>query len=407
MTAPEEGRSTVRFLVDGPEGLRYSYRISAMVNHTGVEKELAEGTASVGKETDRMVSFSKLATYDGYLLKLTVWYQDGDVDVTDFAFTEPFAYENTKQDEDIPDYSVVVLPEEYLLQVRWEDLPWQVDTLMVAVFEDNGEEPLYYEEYKPGDKYMEFGYSPEAATVSVEVAFKRSEVYSTPVRRDIRPADFLLVPGEADAVNSLQYTLPYRGMTGQTVTVAVNGSVSQKTLQGDGNLQFTLKDDWNSLEASYTDDNAVTWMLRKDILVDRRPPVLHLSRNYDGMRVEGSEVTVSGTVADWAVLTLNGEAVTPDENGLFSKTVTLAPGANTLTLVAADALGNESLYTATVYRGTDAGTQNQDGAAPEGPGSLLAALTAEGSYYVTALVSVLCLLIIGYALIFWKKEGKK
>lgn len=407
MTPPEENRSTVKFTVNGPEGKRFYYRISVMIDHTGTEKELANGSASTGRETERIVSFSKQASYDSYLLKLTVWYNDSGVDVMDFAYSEPFAYHNDAQDKDLPDYQVTMLPREHLLQVHWPDLPWQVDSLLVAVFEDGAQEPLFFQEYTPNDKFMEFGYSPEAATVSVEVSFRRSGIYSTPVRRDIQPADFLLDPPEVEAVNSLQLALPYHGMTGQTVTAVVNGYASELTPQGDGSFQLSLKDDWNALEASYSDGKGITWIWRKDILVDRKPPVLSMTRDYDGMHLEGQELTVSGSAADCAVLTLNGEELPLTEDGGFAKTLTLSEGPNDIIIVAADALGNESLYTATVISGSGNLPQSQTGDAPEGPGSLLVALTAEGNYYVVAAVSVLCLLVIGYALIFWKKGGRK
>lgn len=407
MTPPADNKSTVKFLVNGPEGKYYNYRISAMINHTGTEKSLVEGSAITGRETERILSFSKLASFDSYLLKLTVWYNDDGVDVMDFAYSEPFSYQNPQQDKNLPDYQVVMMPAEQLFQVKWQDLPWQVDSVLVAVFENDSQEPQFFQEYKPGDKYMEFGYSPETTTLSVELAFQRSGIYSTPVRREIRPADFLLSPPEEDAVNSLQLPLPYHGMTGQTVSAVVNGFGTELTPEGDGTFQFALKDDWNTLEVSYPDGNGVTWLWRKEILVDRNPPVLTMTRNYDGMHIEGRELTVSGSAADCSVLTVNGEEVALTEDGLFSKPLTLAEGTNEIVVVAADPLGNESLYTATVTSGSGSPAQSQTDNTPEGPGSLLTALTAEGNYYVAAIVSALCLLVIGYALIFWKKEGKR
>ena len=40
-------------------------------------------------------------------------------------------------------------------------------------------------------------------------------------------------------------------------------------------------------------------------------------------------------------------------------------------------------------------------------GGLLETLTGPGKYWVLIGVSVLCLMVIGYALIFWRREGQK
>lgn len=398
----------VQFKVSGRDGQHYNYRISAMINHTGVEKELTSGTAMVGQEQSKTLNLSKLSTYDAYLLKLYVWYQENGADIMDFAFSDTFSYTNSKQDAELPDYTVIMQPEDHLVIVDWSNVDRNVQSVLVAIFEDGAKEPATFDEYEPGKQTsVQLGYDPAAKEVAVEVSVKRGGVNSAPQRRTAKVADFGLSLPTGDGHNSLSLPMGYKNMKNQSVKAVVNGHTTDLVLDGKGSINITLGDDWNTLEVSYADPEGITWQISREIFVDRIAPVLNMSQAYDGMHVSSKNLTVSGEALECDKLTVNGKEVKVGADGLFSQKVTLMRGANTVTVVATDAVGNETVYTAAVNWGKAAQTPSVDNDQGNAPGSFLAALTADGSYWILGICIVLCLMVVGYALIFWKKGDKK
>ena len=124
---------------------------------------------------------------------------------------------------------------------------------------------------------------------------------------------------------------------------------------GDG--QHTIK-----VDASDNDGNAAT---QKTVTfkVDTIPPTLSVTAPADDSVTNNSSCTVSGTTNDTTsspvtvtVKLNNGaaEEVEVAENGFFTKQLTLAAGANTITVVATDAAGKSTTVTRTVTLDTGA-----------------------------------------------------
>jgi hypothetical protein len=91
-------------------------------------------------------------------------------------------------------------------------------------------------------------------------------------------------------------------------------------------------------------------------LLDLTGPVLTLSTLADGSITNNATLNVSGTVSDVsgvAALTINNTGVTIT-NGSFSHPVTLQAGANTITTVATDTLGNGTTDTRSITMDTTA-----------------------------------------------------
>lgn len=401
-------RIPVQFRVTGAGNQRYSYRISAMIDHTGMEKELTSGSGTVGRDVETRVSLKSLSTYSGYLLKLYVWYDDNGTDIFDFAFSDRFSYTNTDADQRAQDFALTVLPQEQLLIVSWPDLPWNTERVLVAVFEDGGAEPAMFDEYDPKTtNSVQLAYDPAARQVDVEFTVRINGVNAAPKRKSFQPDHLGLTLPEGDSRNSTALPMTYTGFSQQPVNVTINGYLTELVLNGDGTLNLTLGDDWNELKVEFTDPDQITWQIQRNLFVDRIPPVLTMSQSYDGMRVDGQSVTVSGTALDCAWVTVNGETVTVGADGMFSREISLAEGGNPVTVIAADSLGNESRYAAMIYRGISAQEWTDSESKQSGPGGLLETLTGPGKYWVLIGVSVLCLMVIGYALIFWRREGQK
>ncbi len=398
----------VSFQISGDDdNRRINYRISAVVDRGGEEKELDSGTARVNRAQSQQVRLSSLSTYDSYMLKLYVWYDDNGTDIFDIAFSPTFAYTNASIDEKVTDFSMVIEPETQLVYVSWEDLNWTVDGVMVALFENNNTEPSVFDEYDKSEGPIQLSYDPAATEVSVEFTVNHDGVYAQPMRKTAKlGAQMALQLPAGDSVNSLQLPMTYQGLTQQKVFVVINDKNTELILDGSGIVNLALQEDWNTLQVSYTDAAGVTWQISRSIYVDRKPPILTLDRNYDGMVLakDTTTITISGTATDCQLLTVNGEAVAVGKTGTFTKDVAVNNGTNTITVVATDGAGNESRYTATVTRGK--ATTQAPGSTPgksSNTGNWYETITGPGSFWPLLIASVLCVMVIGYALIFWRK----
>lgn len=398
----------VSFLVEGDGASRYDYRITAMIDHVGTEKELATGTGSIGRTVSKTLQLTDLATYGSYILKLQVSYEKDGAEIFDFIYSEPFSYTNTSLDEKAQDYDLTVAPDTGLLHISVPDLNRNVDGVMVGIFENGATEPtLFYDFTKEEAKNISLAYDPSATEVAVEVAIQYDGIYATPIRKTFRPKDMGISIPDGESFNHLILPMQYSGMNQQLVQVTVNGYLTELVLNESGNVNITLGDDWNTLDIRFTTDNRITWLLEREIYVDRVPPVLTMSQNYDGMSSENTTFTISGTVMDYDTVTINGVTITVEPTGLFTQELTLVRGANTIEVIAADKLGNQTKYTAVIYQGVTPEKWQEQEKQSDAPGGLLEILTNPDNYWVLLISGVLCIMVIGYALIFWRKEDKK
>lgn len=396
----------VTFLLGGDENRRVNYRISAVIDRSGAEKELRTGYAKVGEERNETVRLNSLSTYDAYMLKLYVWYDDNGADIFDFAFSEVFAYTNASADEKRTDFSLTVEPDSQLLTVAWEDLGYSAESVLVAVFEDDAAEPTLFDEYEPEEAPIVLSYDPACDKVAVELTVKYNGVNTAPTRKTAVLSDEMpICLPEGNLFNSLQLPLTYQDLHQQAVAVSVNEKSTSLVLDGSGTVNLALLDDWNSVQVDYTDANGITWRISRQIFIDRIAPILNLHRSYDGMHLIEKSITVSGTVIDFSRLLINGSEISVGANGTFSHSIELVDGQNILNVVAVDGAGNESRYTAKITcDSATVGAISMDGET-ESPDSWYYAFL--DSYWVLLGCSVLCLLVVGYALIFWRKDKNK
>jgi RHS repeat-associated protein len=97
----------------------------------------------------------------------------------------------------------------------------------------------------------------------------------------------------------------------------------------------------NSFTATATDafshtSNAVSAQFTVDTIA---PAFLNLTP-ADGFLTRQAAQTISGTLSEAALVTINGDPVLTDSNNAFSRSVTLTEGKNTFTIVAQDGAGN-------------------------------------------------------------------
>lgn len=408
----------VSFFVKGEENLGYNFRISAMIDRTGAEKELKSGWAYTGSEQTATLNLDDLSTYDKYCLKLYIWYAEDGTDVFDTMFSEEFSYTNSDMDGKAPEYTLTVEPEQKNVYIAWENLDWSVDEVLVALFENDGAEPIVFDTYTKNDSSIQLAYSPSATEISVEVSVKYDGINTAPTRKTVSVVDIPISLTDGVLFNTLQLPLNYKGLKDQAAKVEINEKYTDLVLNGDGNINLMLADDWNKIKVTYTDVNSINWLIERDVFVDRIAPLLNIGRNYDGMVLDAETIAIYGTVQNGNSVTVNGQECTIDANGSFSSDVKLNVGANKISVVAKDAAGNESVYTATVTRSggkDDSQVETKPDSTSdvetkpikkEDYGKWHDKLFGEGSYFVLICVSVLCLLVIIYAIVFWRKSKK-
>ncbi len=402
----ENDRLPVKFTVSGEEGRWYEYKISAVISRGGAEKQLYSGSSITGREVDLDLRLNNLSTYDSYMLKLYVWYDADGTDIFDLCYSEKFSYTNTSVDNREENFKLTVLPEDCLVEIEWENRDWNVDGVLIALFENNGSEPVTFDTYDYDDKKVQLSYSPSSTRIDVEYTLNYNGVNGTPTRKGADLQNIGVTLPEGDAFNTLSFPVEYKGFTKQSVELKINDTTQELIFDGNGKITVTLADDWNDFNIVYEDANGINWLIERRIFIDRTAPVLTMSQSYDRMSVDEGEITISGTVYDCSKLLINGEEVEYGEGGMFSKVVSLKDGENALNVSASDALGNESLYSAKIYKGEAAADYIKNEQKNESAGGWLNKLTDDGNYYVLIITSVMCLLVIGYALIFWRK-GKK
>ena len=393
----------VAFTVAGKEGCYYNYRISAVVDHSGAEILLSTGGAYTADVVNEIVNLNGLSSHSGYMLKLYVWYVEGEADIFDFAFSEPFDYSNSSVDGVNTGFGVTVLPDQQILYVTWENLSYRVDEVTIAIYDNDQSEPTSFSTYPADKKQVQLAYDPASTQITIAFAVRVDGIYSMPDKKTIVLSDFVFDAPEGKSHNSLVWPVQYRDLVNQEVTLEVNGETSNVLLDGSGSLNVMLHDDWNTVKVHYTTAEQITWQIEREIYVDRTPPVLTMNADYDGMGVAGTAITLSGTVINCDILTVNGAEVTVNDDGTFSCSVNLKAGANAVQIVARDSLGNSSVYNASIFSGP-AAAEPEEGAQTM-PGSLVETLV--NGYWMLLLVSVLGVIVIVYALVFWRKGERK
>lgn len=156
------------------------------------------------------------------------------------------------------------------------------------------------------------------------------------------------------------------GVNAGTIAVTVDGTaVSNITKTAiDGGYKCTctsptLKDGSHtiSVKASDNDGNAAV-AKTATFTIDTVPPTLQITAPSNDLITNQKAVTVTGKTDDATskpvTVTVNGVAVTVGTDGTFTKEVTLAEGANTITIVAKDKAGKTTTVTRRVTVNTSA-----------------------------------------------------
>src|SRR3989344_5174833 len=81
----------------------------------------------------------------------------------------------------------------------------------------------------------------------------------------------------------------------------------------------------------------------------RRPPELAITSPFADSTLDSGLAVVSGRTESGAAVFLNGQPITVDIQGMFSESLSLAPGNNELTIKAVNRFGRETVVTRSVF----------------------------------------------------------
>ena len=118
-------------------------------------------------------------------------------------------------------------------------------------------------------------------------------------------------------------------------------------------------------------------------------------------------IEIGGIVTDGHLLTINGTQIELSVDGTFSYTMSLSGGENELVVTASDKLKNETRYSATITSTTGGYRSNGPLVGEDGrKKSVLESIFSPDGYLWMILSGVLCLMVIAYVLIFWRRDKK-
>lgn len=154
---------------------------------------------------------------------------------------------------------------------------------------------------------------------------------------------------EGEQVNSRTIYVQVAFTGNYTVSAAINGEIVTESSDKAGSYRVDMEEGDNRLSFYVTDAMGNIRSFGKDLHVDVTAPQLSILKDLNGQSTSESNVYLEGHTENGAKLTLNGEPV-ETQNGYFSIRCPLSPGKNLLELLATDAAGNQSKYSAVVER---------------------------------------------------------
>jgi hypothetical protein len=133
-----------------------------------------------------------------------------------------------------------------------------------------------------------------------------------------------------------------RGTTDTDVGLRLNDGLVTVNLDGTFSITYALTEGANVLSFAGADRAGNTIQLTRTVILDTIKPVVVVTSPSEGALLGNKEVTVTGTCEAGISLTVNGVNITT-ATGTFSTVVTLAEGANIVTIEGRDAAGNTVL----------------------------------------------------------------
>ncbi|MFC5603785.1 S8 family serine peptidase [Sporosarcina koreensis] len=177
--------------------------------------------------------------------------------------------------------------------------------------------------------------------IRARVSFEVFEpVITSPKSGSVTNVENVVIEGTATPTTTI--ALHNNGEEVGTAVIGNDGKFSFQTVLTEGDNEFTA--------VSLLDGRTTGTSKPVTVTLDTMQPELAITSPKDGERTNRETVTVEGTVADAHLksVTVNGQQAAVADNGTFSKRILLDEGVNTITVIATDAAGNETVQTVSV-----------------------------------------------------------
>ena len=236
------------------------------------------------------------------------------------------------------------------LWLSWEETE-DANSYRVLVFDPATGEVLIDERIEEESNW--YGEIPQNIdTVEAAVAACRRNVTGNYERYTVKRTSFdgvsVTFP-EQDNLNTKTITVQVAFTGDYTVSAALNGEMVCEDSKESGEYRVDMEEGDNRVAFYITDSSGNVRSYGKDLHIDVTAPQLSVLRDLNGQSTSGDHVYLEGHTEGGAILTLNGQKV-ETQSGYFSIRCSLSFGDNTLELIATDAAGNQSRYTAVVSR---------------------------------------------------------
>jgi hypothetical protein len=153
---------------------------------------------------------------------------------------------------------------------------------------------------------------------------------------------------DGQKVNMASVTLI--GKTDPKATLKINDVAVTLSADGIFTKAVTLVEGENTIKAVAEDPAGHVTTVGISLVRDTTPPTVLIYTPLNGLRTTDTSVIIQGSTEPGANVTVNGEPVTVDSNGGFSKLVNLDIGTKTLTVKVTDPIGNTVEQTRSVTR---------------------------------------------------------
>lgn len=170
------------------------------------------------------------------------------------------------------------------------------------------------------------------------------------------------IDGLPDISRSRTIDITGNAESGSTVKIMVNDREQASVISdknGTFQAQVTLTGGQNSITATATDTVGNVSRASKTVSItySQNPPKISISSpSQSSLSVNTSNITISGSTASDATVTINDRQIIVQPDGKFSSVVNLTNGENTVTIVATDVAGNTSKVTKTVTYASQSST---------------------------------------------------
>lgn len=343
-------KAIVRFEADcESETLNYKYTIYAVdTADTSSYTELSSGYVKSGEEKTTDFKLTSI-TSGNYVLRLDVYYQEGEAELFDSLTTDSFDYTNPDEPDSIEDYALSIDAGNLTCDIDWSEFAnWGYDSYKLLVYGDD--EQLYIGEMDNKTTMTGVVFPDETQQLTVELCYKKGGVWSKPLSKTVDLNKEYLRLTTEDVTNSNQVTLEYLVSSERTLEVSINDTAGNYVLRDGGTLSFDLQQGNNSIYARFESDSLISFVIDTEVYFDEYPPEIKLYEDLDGKTLYDDSIDILGKITGGNSLIVNGKEAEIGDDGEFCVTVNLNFGENIVSIEALDANGNSSVMNLTLYK---------------------------------------------------------